>query len=116
MTILQLKNVSKSYGSNGSRTLVLDNISLSVEDGEFVAIIGFSGSGKSTLISLMAGLIAPDSGEVLFRGTPVTEPGPERGVVFQSYSLLPWLSVQGNIALAVDSVAADRPAAERRER
>ena len=116
MTILQLKNVSKSYGSNGSRTRVLDNISLSVEDGEFVAIIGFSGSGKSTLISLMAGLIAPDSGEVLFRGTPVTEPGPERGVVFQSYSLLPWLSVQGNIALAVDSVAADRPAAERRER
>ncbi len=116
MAILQLKNVCKSYGSNGSRTCVLDNISLSVEHGEFVAILGFSGSGKTTLISLMAGLIAPDSGEVLFRGTPVTEPGPERGVVFQSYSLLPWLSVQGNVALAVDTVAADRTATTRRER
>ena len=104
MAILELKSVAKSYGSASSRTDVLGDVSLAVEEGEFVAIVGFSGSGKTTLINLMAGLIAPDSGEVLFRGKPVTEPGPERGVVFQSYSLLPWLSVEDNVALAVDAV------------
>ena len=87
MAILELKSVGKSYGSGDARTHVLEDVSLSVEEGEFVAIVGFSGSGKTTLINLMAGLIAPDSGEVLFRGKPVTEPWPERGVVFQSYSL-----------------------------
>src|SRR5665647_504853 len=102
MAILELKSVSKAYGA----TRVLKNISLKVEEGEFVAIVGFSGSGKTTLISLMAGLAAPDSGDVLFKGAAVIEPGPERGVVFQSYSLMPWLSVRGNIALAVDSVFA----------
>ena len=86
---------------------------LSVNEGEFVAIVGFSGSGKTTLINLMAGLIAPDSGAVFFRGKPVTEPGPERGVVFQSYSLLPWLSVEGNVALAVDAVFASQKKSER---
>lgn len=116
MPILELKSVSKSYGSGAERTNVLKNISLSVQEGEFVAIVGFSGAGKTTLISLMAGLVEADSGEVLFRGKPVTEPGPERGVVFQSYSLLPWLSVEGNVALAVDSVFGSSKAADRRER
>jgi len=104
MPILELKSVNKSYGSGASRSQVLKNISLQVEEGEFVAIVGFSGSGKTTLISLMAGLVGPDSGEVVFRGETVTEPGPERGVVFQSYSLLPWLSVNDNVSLAVDAV------------
>ena len=103
MPALELKSVSKSYGTADARTDVLKDVSLSVKEGEFVAIVGFSGSGKTTLINLMAGLITPDSGEVLFRGQPVTEPGPERGVVFQSYSLLPWLSVSANVALAVDA-------------
>ena len=116
MPILELKSVSKSYAANGAQTRVLKNVSLTVEEGEFVAIVGFSGSGKTTLISLMAGLIAPDGGEILFRGERVREPGPERGVVFQNYSLMPWLSVQGNIALAVDAVSASLPAAERRAR
>ncbi len=115
MAILELKSVSKSYGSAAERTSVLKHVSLSVEDGEFVAIVGFSGSGKTTLINLMAGLALPDEGEVLFRGKPVTEPGPERGVVFQSYSLMPWLSVEGNVALAVDGVLGGRPRAERRK-
>ena len=113
MAILELKSVGKSYGSGDSRTHVLRDVSLSVEEGEFVAILGFSGSGKTTLINLMAGLTAPDTGQVLFRGKPVTEPGPERGVVFQSYSLLPWLSVDGNVALAVDAVFGGKKKSER---
>jgi nitrate/nitrite transport system ATP-binding protein len=112
MAILELKSVSKAYGA----TRVLKNISLKVEEGEFVAIVGFSGSGKTTLINLMAGLAAPDSGEVLFKGAAVIEPGPERGVVFQSYSLMPWLSVRGNIALAVDAVLAGKSQIERQAR
>jgi nitrate/nitrite transport system ATP-binding protein len=116
MPILELKAVSKSFGEGDTRTRVLKNVSLSVEEGEFVAIVGFSGSGKTTLISLMAGLMQPDGGEVLFKGAPVRAPGPERGVVFQSYSLMPWLSVRGNVALAVDAVFAGKPASERNAR
>jgi nitrate/nitrite transport system ATP-binding protein len=116
MPILELRSVSKSFGEGEARTNVLKNVSLSVEKGEFVAIVGFSGSGKTTLISLMAGLSAPDTGEVTFKGRPVSEPGPERGVVFQSYSLMPWLSVRGNIELAVDAVLAGKPKAERQAR
>ncbi|MBI1201841.1 MAG: ATP-binding cassette domain-containing protein [Rhodopseudomonas sp.] len=116
MPILELKAVSKHFGEGDARTNVLKDVSLSVEDGEFVAIVGFSGSGKTTLISLMAGLTRPDGGEVVFKSQPVSEPGPERGVVFQSYSLMPWLSVRGNIALAVDAVMRAAPQAERDER
>ncbi len=102
MAFLELKNVSKSYGS--ARVSVLENINLSIEEGEFLAILGFSGSGKTTLISLIAGLLKPDEGEILLGGKPVAGPGPDRGVVFQNYSLLPWLTVSGNIALAVDNL------------
>jgi nitrate/nitrite transport system ATP-binding protein len=98
MAILSLKGVSKSYGS----TQVLEQVSLDVEPGEFVAVVGFSGAGKSTLMSLLAGLAAPDRGEITFKGQPLTGPGPERGVVFQNYSLLPWLSAFGNVHLAVE--------------
>ena len=114
--ILELKSVSKSYVSGDTRTEVLRNVSLSVAQGEFVAIVGFSGSGKTTLISLISGLEPPDSGDVLFKGKAVTEPGPERGVVFQNYSLMPWLSVSDNVALAVDSVFEKESAEQRRER
>ncbi len=97
-------NVSKSYGSGTHRTDVLKNISLEVQEGEFLVLLGFSGSGKTTLINLMAGLDTPTSGAVTFKGAPVTGPGPERGVIFQSYSLMPWLTVNGNVRLAVDTV------------
>ena len=113
MAILTLDKVCKSYGAGANRTEVLKDISLSIAAGEFVAIVGFSGSGKTTLMSLMAGLIAPDSGSVTFQGKPVTEPGPERGVVFQSYSLMPWLNVRENVALAVDAVHGGKGKAER---
>lgn len=104
MALLELKNVSKSFGSGSTKVNVLSNINLAVEEGEFVAIVGFSGSGKTTLINLINGLLFPDQGEVLLHGLPITGPGPDRGVIFQNYSLLPWLSVYKNIKLAVDEV------------
>ncbi|HEV2513614.1 MAG TPA: nitrate ABC transporter ATP-binding protein [Devosia sp.] len=111
--ILELSGVSKSYGDGPRRAEVLEEVNLKVEEGEFVAILGYSGTGKTTLISLMAGLVEPDRGGVTFRGREIAGPGPERGVVFQSYSLMPWLTVGGNVALAVDTV---HKARSRRER
>jgi nitrate/nitrite transport system ATP-binding protein len=113
MSYLQVAGLSKSYGDGAARTDVLSGIDLDVEQGEFIAIVGFSGSGKTTLISAIAGLIDPDAGEVLIGGRKIDGPGPDRGVVFQSYALMPWLSVRGNIALAVDAVHKARPKAER---
>jgi nitrate/nitrite transport system ATP-binding protein len=100
MAFLELENISKGYG--GAQP-VLENVNLAIGEGEFVAIVGFSGSGKTTLISTLAGLLTPDSGEIRVEGRPVTGAGTDRGVVFQSYSLMPWLTVEGNVALAVDA-------------
>jgi len=116
MAFLELRNISKSHGVGDRRTSVLEDVNLTVEEGEFVAILGFSGSGKTTLISAIAGLIEADKGEILLKGVPVTGPGPDRGVVFQSYSLMPWLTVRGNIALAVDEIFSGESKAQRRER
>jgi nitrate/nitrite transport system ATP-binding protein len=116
MAFLELKGVHKGYGDADRRTEVLAGIDLAVEEGEFVAIVGFSGSGKTTLISLMAGLLQPDAGEVTLRGRKIEGAGPDRGLVFQSYSLMPWLTVSGNVALAVDAVFKGAPRAERRAR
>ena len=104
MSIIELNNVSKTYGSGSMTTEVLSDINLKLEEGEFLAIVGFTGSGKTTLINLINGLIFPDQGEVLMNGKPITGPGPERGVIFQNYSLLPWLSVYQNVKLAVDEI------------
>ena len=112
--ILSLKGVTKRYaGKTGGATDVLAGIDLDVEEGEFIAILGFSGAGKTTLISAIAGLIEPDEGEILLRGKPIDGPSRDRGLVFQSYSLLPWLDVQHNVSLAVDAVHKDKSAAER---
>ena len=113
---LEMRGVSKSYGHGASRSEVLHDINLRVEPGEFVAIVGFSGSGKTTLISLLAGLIMADSGSVLKQGKAITGPGPDRGVVFQSYSLMPWMSVRDNVALAVDHVFGSESSAARAAR
>ncbi|HQN40678.1 MAG TPA: ATP-binding cassette domain-containing protein, partial [Pseudomonadales bacterium] len=104
MSLLNLRNISKSFGTGSQKSEVLKQINLSIDEGEFVAIVGFSGSGKSTLINTIAGLIFPDSGEALVRDEKIRGPGPERGMVFQSYSLMPWLSVYDNVALAVNQV------------
>ncbi|WP_319413659.1 ABC transporter ATP-binding protein [uncultured Cohaesibacter sp.] len=113
MTILEISNLSKHYGEGSHRNDVLTDVNLKVEEGEFIAIVGFSGSGKTTLISLLASLIEPEIGGVIFKGKEIDGPSPERGLVFQSYSLMPWLSVQGNIALAVDSVHKSKSREER---
>jgi nitrate/nitrite transport system ATP-binding protein len=115
MAFLEVAGLGKGYGEGAARTDVLADIELEVAEGEFIAIVGFSGSGKTTLISAIAGLIEPDAGEIRVRGEAIAGPGSDRGVVFQSYSLMPWLSVRGNVALAVDAVLKDRPKAERAE-
>lgn len=101
--ILELSNLCKGFKSGDSTVDVLDDINLKVYPGEFVAILGYSGSGKSTLINAIAGLIQPDTGVVLCHGREVDSPGLDRGLVFQSYSLMPWMSVHSNVKLAVDS-------------
>jgi nitrate/nitrite transport system ATP-binding protein len=113
---LELRGVCKGFGSGADRTEVLHDINLKIEQGEFVAIVGFSGSGKTTLVNLLAGLASADKGEVLKAGKPITAPGPDRGIVFQSYSLMPWLTVRENVALAVDRVYASESGAQRAER
>ena len=112
--LVELKNVCKAYGEGKDKTSILKNINLTVKEGEFIAIVGFSGSGKTTLISTIAGLIQADSGEVLKQGKPITAPGPDRGVVFQNYSLMPWLTVYENVALAVDEIFKDWSAEQRK--
>ncbi|HWI53461.1 MAG TPA: ABC transporter ATP-binding protein [Symbiobacteriaceae bacterium] len=111
---LELKNVCKHFRTQQGKLHVLDGVSLQVGRGEFLCLLGPSGCGKSTLFNIIAGLEQPDSGQVLIEGEPVTEPGPDRVVVFQDGALFPWLTVRGNIefGLAMQKI----PAAERRER
>ena len=104
MAYLELNNISKSYGIGENATEVLTDINLHINEGEFVAIVGFSGSGKTTLVNLINGLLEPSKGEVLYKGRPVMGTSHERGVIFQNYSLLPWLTVYQNVALAVNEV------------
>ena len=104
MSILSLKDVSKGYGEGANRTDVLKNINLEVKEGEFLVLLGFSGTGKTTLINMLAGLERPSKGSASFKDKEITGPGPERGVIFQSYSLMPWLTVNGNVGLAVDTI------------
>ncbi len=115
MAFLEFHAVSKGFGAKGSRSEILTDVNLSVERGEFVAIVGYSGSGKTTLMSLLAGLLQADHGTALLDGRPIAGPGPDRGIVFQNYSLLPWLTVRENIALAVDAVFPAWSAAKRAE-
>src|SRR5438445_13189484 len=111
MTFLELKNVNKNFGPHS----VLKDINLGIEKGEFVAVVGFSGAGKTTLINLIAGLLRPDSGTVTLNDLEITAPGPDRGIVFQNYSLFPWLTVYQNVALAVDQVFPNWSAAKKKQ-
>jgi nitrate/nitrite transport system ATP-binding protein len=113
---LKIEHVCKTFGTGESRSEVLRDISLEVAKGEFIAIIGHSGCGKSTLLNIVAGLTDTTSGHVFLEGREVAAPGPDRAVVFQNHSLLPWLTVYDNVRLAVDKVfAGKKNAAERHE-
>ncbi|NJO79593.1 MAG: ATP-binding cassette domain-containing protein [Cyanobacteria bacterium RM1_2_2] len=110
---LVIDNVSKAYPTPTGSYVVLDGISLTVKEGEFLCVIGHSGCGKSTLLDMVSGFRQPTGGEVRLQSKPITEPGPDRMVVFQNYSLLPWLSAYENIYLGIDSVWPDKPKAEK---
>ena len=101
---LKLDHLDKSFSRGGQTTEVLKDINLVIDQGEFVSIIGHSGCGKSTLLNLIAGLTQVSFGAVLLENREVSAPGPERAVVFQNHSLLPWLTVYENVKLAVDKV------------
>ena len=106
---IEIKNVCKSFASTNKE--VLRDIDLKIDEGEFVCLLGPSGCGKSTLLNLIAGLDKPDSGEILFGGKPVTEPGPDRTMIFQEAALFPWLSVIDNVKFGMK--AAGIPKEER---
>lgn len=109
-----VENIEKSFPlSGGNEYLALKGIDLEIKQGEFISLIGHSGCGKSTLLNLIAGLELPTDGAVSLEGQQITAPGPDRMVVFQNYSLFPWLTVRENIALAVDEVLRDLPKEER---
>ena len=103
-TFLRIDHVAKSFARGATSSEVLADIDLSIDRGEYVAMIGHSGCGKSTLLNIVAGLLDVSSGAVLLEDKEVNEPGPDRAVVFQNHSLLPWLTVYDNVRLAVDKV------------
>src|SRR6266852_2179750 len=111
MPFIELQNVSKSFGPRR----VLEHVSLRVEDGEFVSIIGASSSGKTTLLKIAAGLEAPGSGSVSIGGRKVEGFPRAASIVFQNYSLLPWLSAIENVRLAVESAFPDWPKTKQQE-
>ena len=113
---LSIEHVGVTFTRGAASSEVLRDINLQVDEGEFVSIIGHSGCGKSTLLNVVAGLVPMTTGAVILDKYAVEEPGPERAVVFQNHSLLPWLSVYENVALAVDKVfRGKKSGAERRE-
>jgi nitrate/nitrite transport system ATP-binding protein len=112
LAYLEARGLSKSFPSPGGMRHVLKNVTLDVEQGEFVSIVGTMGSGKSTLLSLLAGLTMPDEGTVVVDGTPVTGIRNDAAFVFQNYSLLPWFSAIENVRLGVEAAFPDAPAAE----
>jgi nitrate/nitrite transport system ATP-binding protein len=114
--ILSIERVCKSFQRGSQSTEVLRDVDLAVERGEFISIIGHSGCGKSTLLNLIAGLTRVSTGVVLVDNKEVNSPGPDRAVVFQNHSLLPWLTVYDNVRLAVNKVfSATKSRAERHE-
>jgi nitrate ABC transporter ATP-binding subunit len=110
---LVIKNVSKVYPTPTGTYTVLENINLEVHEGEFICLIGHSGCGKSTLLDMVAGFRKPSDGEVRLLDQPIQEPGPDRMVVFQNYSLLPWMTAFENVYLGVNSVYPDKSQAEK---
>ncbi len=111
---LVIEDVSKVYPTPDAPYTVLDGVNLTVYEGEFVCLIGHSGCGKSTLLNMVAGFSRPTHGEVRLQSKRITQPGPDRMMVFQNYALLPWLSAYENVYLGVDSVYPDKRHSEKK--
>lgn len=111
---IKLENVDMRFTTDRGPLTVVDDVSLTIGEGEFVALVGPSGCGKTTLLNMMAGFIRPTGGHVLLDGTAIEGPGRERGVMFQEYGVFPWLTVKENIAFGL-RLAANRVPAEKRE-
>jgi nitrate/nitrite transport system ATP-binding protein len=114
-TSVEVNNVSVSFKTAKGLYTAVKDITLSVKKGEIISLIGHSGCGKSTLMGTISGMVKPTAGEVIVNGKKVSSPGPDRGIVFQNYSLLPWLTVYKNIFVAVDSALKDKTAVEKKE-
>ena len=113
---LDISHVDMSFTRNGVTNPVLKDINLSIDSGEYISLIGHSGCGKSTVLNIVAGLLQASSGGVIVEGREVNAPGPDRALVFQNHSLLPWLTVYQNVEIAVDKIfGRSKSAAERRE-
>ncbi len=111
---LTIEGVTKIYPTANGPRVVLDGINLSVQEGEFICVIGHSGCGKSTLLNMVSGFNQPTEGQVRLQNRVITEPGPDRMMVFQNYCLLPWMSVFDNVYTAVDAVFPQKTEAEKR--
>jgi bicarbonate transport system ATP-binding protein len=111
---LAIENVSKIYPTKKGPFTVLEDVNLTVQEGEFICVIGHSGCGKSTLLNMVSGFAFPTDGEVRLQGKRITKPGPDRMVVFQNYALLPWRTAFENIYLAVHAVYPNKSQAEKR--
>ncbi|MEC4803517.1 MAG: nitrate ABC transporter ATP-binding protein [Jaaginema sp. PMC 1079.18] len=115
-SFLEIDSVDRVFPlPGGGQYVALKNINVDIKAGEFISLLGHSGCGKSTLLNIVAGLDRPTTGGIVLEGREVRQPGPDRMVVFQNYSLLPWLTVRENVALGVDEVMQNLPAAERQE-
>ncbi len=114
--LLSVKSLKKSFGRNGTEHVVFDNVSLDVHRREFVTVIGPSGCGKSTFIRIAAGLDEATGGEMLLEGKPICAPGPDRGMVFQGYTLFPWLTVKRNVMFGLEMQGKSRDEADREAR
>lgn len=114
---VEIDEVGMQFKTKKGTFVALNEINLNIEQGEFVSLIGHSGCGKSTLLNLIAGLLLPTSGNLICGGREIAGPGPDRGVVFQNHSLLPWLTCAGNVYLAVEKVfGANESKAQLKER
>jgi len=114
MSYIELNNIRKVFKKDNKETVAIDDISLTISKNELISILGPSGCGKTTVLRMIAGLIEPTAGEVLVDGVKVTEPGSDRGMVFQDFALFPWRSVRKNVEFGLE--VSGVPAEERRER
>jgi len=113
MGYLKIENLEISFPTAKGKFVAVKDINLDIDKGQIISIIGHSGCGKSTIMNAVAGMVAPSSGKVILNGKEIKSPGPDRGIVFQNYSLLPWLTVYQNIFQAVDAALKDKSKEEK---